>query len=179
MLPKIINFVNYIEVTGTQYIDLGFVPSSNTKVVCDFQCTAADTTNRAIFGVSGQFSFRKYNATTFRTNGGNSVDLPTSISVTARHTVEKTPTSTKIDGANEKTTTAGSVSNNLFLGAYNNGSAAANFAKCKYYGFKRYNGNTLVMDLRPCLDDDGVPCMYDGVSGNYLRNAGTGTFGYG
>lgn len=179
VLQNKINFVNYVEATGTQYIDLGFVPSSNTKVVCDFQCTAADKTNRAIFGVVGQFSFRKFNETTFRTNGGNSVDFPTTISITARHTVEKTPTVTTIDSTNTKDTTAGSVSNNLFLGAYNNGTAAANFAKCKYYGFKRYEGNAISLDLRPCLDGNGVACLYDMVSDQYFYNQGSGTFDYG
>lgn len=40
------------------------------------------------------------------------------------------------------------------------------------------SGN-LVRDLRPCLNKDKKPCMYDRVSKKYFPNKGTGTFGYG
>lgn len=43
---------------------------------------------------------------------------------------------------------------------------------------KRSNGTT-VFDLIPVLDINGVPCMYDKVSEEFLYNIGTGTFGYG
>ena len=45
--------------------------------------------------------------------------------------------------------------------------------------FKIYNeSEKLLIDLRPCLDTQGVPCMYDEVSKRYFYNQGTGTFGY-
>ena len=49
----------------------------------------------------------------------------------------------------------------------------------RIYDFKIYNNQgTLIQHLRPCLDTEGVPCMYDEVSGEYFHNQGTGTFGY-
>ena len=44
--------------------------------------------------------------------------------------------------------------------------------------FKIYQNDILVRDFRPCLDTEGVPCMYDEVSKQYFYNQGTGTFGY-
>lgn len=46
------------------------------------------------------------------------------------------------------------------------------------YSFKVYEGDNLVQDLKPCLDTQGVPCMYDEISKQYFYNQGTGTFGY-
>lgn len=48
----------------------------------------------------------------------------------------------------------------------------------RLYYWKVYNGDILVQDLRPCLDTEGIPCVYDEVSKKYLYNQGTGTFGY-
>ena len=49
----------------------------------------------------------------------------------------------------------------------------------KIYDFKIYNAQgDLIQYLRPCLDTEGVPCMYDEVSKQYFYNQGSGTFGY-
>lgn len=43
--------------------------------------------------------------------------------------------------------------------------------------FKVWNTQDLLLiHLRPCLDTQGVPCMYDEVSKKYFYNKGTGTF---
>ena len=53
------------------------------------------------------------------------------------------------------------------------------YSDMKCYSFKTWNeNNTLVQDLRPCLDTKGVPCMYDKVSKKYFYNQGTGSFSY-
>ena len=35
-----------------------------------------------------------------------------------------------------------------------------------------------VIDLYPALDDQGIACLYDMVSGGYFYNSGTGEFEY-
>ena len=35
-----------------------------------------------------------------------------------------------------------------------------------------------VIDLYPALDNQGIACLYDMVSGKYFRNSGTGEFEY-
>lgn len=48
------------------------------------------------------------------------------------------------------------------------------------YYWKVYDANNqLIQDLRPCLDKDGTPCMYDTVSQQYFYNQGTGEFLHG
>lgn len=47
-----------------------------------------------------------------------------------------------------------------------------------YYA-KIYDGENLVRDFLPCLDADGVPCLYDLISKTAFYNQGTGSFTWG
>lgn len=175
-VPETIKYLEYIQSSGAQYINTGITPDANTRAVCDFQLSTVDSTNRAIFGVVGQFTFRKFNATTFRTNGTNAVSMSTSISMTARHTVDKTATLTTVDSTYSATTTAATCKYPLYMFAYDNSGTASQFAYVKIYSMQIYDGTTLVRDYWPAIDPDGVICLYDKVAGEYVYNAGTGTF---
>lgn len=45
----------------------------------------------------------------------------------------------------------------------------------RYYGFKVVNGNTTLVDLKPALDTNNLPCFYDEVSQAYIYHTGSGT----
>lgn len=70
----------------------------------------------------------------------------------------------------------------FYLGAYTyaDGSAATEYTiratklKCHYLKVER-NGE-LAIDLIPVVDNNGVVCMYDKVSGEFFYNQGTGEF---
>lgn len=49
----------------------------------------------------------------------------------------------------------------------------------RVYSFKISSANTLVRDFIPCLDNNNRPCMYDIVSKQTFYNQGTGEFLYG
>lgn len=49
-------------------------------------------------------------------------------------------------------------------------------ATIRMYYFKIYDGDTLVRNFIPVLDPDGTACMYDLVEQKYYYNAGTGDF---
>lgn len=49
----------------------------------------------------------------------------------------------------------------------------------RIYSCKHYSGDELIQDFVPCLDSDGVPCMYDLVSKTAFYNQGTGSFTWG
>ena len=52
-------------------------------------------------------------------------------------------------------------------------------ASMKCYSNKMYdNNNNLIMNLIPCLDTHSAPCMYDTVSKQTFYNQGTGEFRY-
>lgn len=162
-LPSGYTQLNYIENTGQAFIDTKFTPTANTRVVMDFQLTNAGTSNRCLFGVAGQFSFRWYGSSSvFRSNGNGSTNFPTGIDGTARHKVDKTATACTLDGKHSVTTTAGTVSYTLYLLAQNNdGSSFTNPAPAKLYSCQIYEGGSLVRDFVPCTNAAGTVGVYD------------------
>lgn len=181
LLPSGYTLLSYIKSNGAQYIDTGIVPNANTKVECDFELTRVDTTNRAIFGVLGQYTFRKYSTPTFRTNGGNNIDFSTT-PTTKRYLVTKTPTSCTLkclqDGTTEtKTNTAGSCTLTMSIFAYH--SAESTYGANSYinlYSFKVYSSNTLVRHYLPCKNASGVIGLYDIVNNTFSPSATTTAF---
>ena len=159
-----------------QYLLTDYTPQSNTRVECEFALRSVDSTNRVIFGVAGQFSFRKYTTSPyyFRTNGSNSADFSIAAD-TNKHRVVKCPTGTILDGE-AKATTAATVSSPLCIFAYNNGSSVANQAYCNIYSFKIYNGNTLVRDYVPAKNSSNVAGFYDLVNNSFHTSSGGTAF---
>lgn len=162
-----------IVATGSQYINTGLVPTTNTRLECEFSLTAAKNTNMAMFGVqnTGQFSFRQYSSTVFRTNGGNNVDFSDVKPNTARHIVIKTMTGTILDYEGKVTTAPTSITNNLFLCALDNAGSASQFAEMSLYWCKIYSGATLVRDFLPCKNSNNVAGLYDKVNGVFYSSA--------
>lgn len=176
-LPSGYKRLEYIQSSGSQYIDENFVPDATTKVIMDFQMLSPGTTNECIFGVSGQFSFRWYGTNSaFRSNGANSVNFPSSVSSTARHTVSKETLTCTIDGADSVTNTAGTVTLSLYLFAQHTASGASNYAKVRCYSRQVYKNGALVRDYIPCKTDGEEIGLWDDVNSVFYGNAGTGTF---
>lgn len=180
-LPTGYTELEYIQSSGTQYIDAGCIPTANTKVAMDFQLTAAeDAANACLFGVIGQFSFRWFGSgVVFRSNGANKADFPKGIPALDRHSVEKTATKTILDKTRSVTTTVGNVSKTLYLLAQRGNTAAQNFSRAKLYSCQIYENSALIRDFVPCKSASGVVGLYDLVDAKFYANAGSGNFAAG
>ncbi len=68
----------------------------------------------------------------------------------------------------------------IFLFALNNYGTGTYgiYAGMKLYDWKYYRNGMLAQHLIPVLDKSGVPCLYDTVTRTFKYNAGTGTFDY-
>lgn len=179
IIPEIGIPIEYIEATGTQYINTNYKLTTNTKVTADFQITSQQSLNNDIFGVVGQFSFRQYGGTNhFRTVSGNTTaDFDSTVSILNRHIVQKTFTSTIIDNNYNKTTSGtATISYPLYLCAYNSGSSISNYGHLKLYSCKIYDGDTLVRDFIPVKTIVNTYGLWDKVNKVFYKNAGTGTF---
>ena len=67
----------------------------------------------------------------------------------------------------------------LFGGKLDNSNVVNAFSPRTILWYARLLVNdVLVRDFIPCLDFDGVPCMYDTIGRKTFYNAGTGTFNY-
>lgn len=183
--------LEYIESTGTQYIDTGFVPTANSKFELDIQYTSVPTGNASNNsyrnGIGGATTYSRficgYNNTGFYYGIGG-LNIDNTYGDTNRHvfTVDLKNMQYGYDNNLETASTTYSNPNQVkyTLFARNNGNNYSpqfdSYSKEKFYGCKLYDNDTLVHDFRPALDENGVACLYDKVSKTCFYNAGTGSF---
>ena len=177
--------LEYIESSGTQYVDTGFKPNNNSRVVLDFEPTASYSSIVGIFGTrdaksgtaANMFVFWNNGINTFRTDYFGTQKTMTVSTILARQTVDKDKNVTTIGSVSvSNTVSTGQCSNNLYLFCTNNAGTAQYFAKLKLYSCQIYDNGTLIRDYIPAKLDDGTVGLYDKLNGLLYINAGTGTF---
>lgn len=188
-LPSGYKLLEYIQSTGTQYVDTGFKPKGTTKVVCDFQMLNQGSSQQGVFGsrpgTSGRFTVFTgqsgasdlqvdYNTEQTLASAGSPI---TGLNVNSRTTLEVS-NSLVINGTTVKTVPEASFASvyNLFLFANNNSGTAQLPGTMKLYSCQIYDNGTLVRDFVPCQKPDGTIGLWDDVNGVFYGNSGTGTF---
>lgn len=176
-----VNYVEYIESSGTQYIDTGFKPNNNTRVVMNLLYTGSENISNE-FGAwnsSNNASFiclttGQNNLYPFYGNASQTV----SVDRTARHTVDMDKNVVKMNGTTMITFNQMSFQCTypMFLCCFNNAGATENMTSMRIYSCQIYDNGTLVRDFWPCYDPEGVACLYDEVEKKYYYNAGSGEF---
>ena len=177
--------LEYIQSTGTQYVDSRFKPNNNSRVVLDFEPTAAYSSIVGIFGTRNEnsgtaanmFVFWNNGANTFRTDYFGTQKTMTVSTLLARQTVDKDKNVTTIGSVSaSNTASTGQCSNNLYLFCTNAAGTENYFAKLKLYSCKIYDNGTIIRDYIPCQAAGGEIGLWDDVNGVFYSNAGTGTF---
>ena len=181
-LPEGYTALEYIQSSGTQYIDTGRKLTQDSDITIDFKLI---NNNKSVGILGSRESARKNNIGLFRDGGlfvGDFSEYPKyrfkTNSSFNRTKIRMNKTGVLVNGvlntswsgvANFETPTNGlifDVGNNNWTG---------NKAVMQLYSYT--DGNT--QKLVPCLDTEGVPCMYDLVSQKPFYNAGTGSFTWG
>lgn len=186
-----VEFYDYLQSTGTQWIDTGVKGYMNHTYEIDFQ--QSDAGNYRIWGVLGQSSYVGYNMSlTYggdwlaRWNSTSSGQSNVSLGAinTNRHVFKVVNGQCYFDNVSKGTSTGHnsnfSIDNNLFLFTINpaNTTPSSN-SKCKIYSYKDIDSNgKLVRDMVPCTYN-GVAGMWDKVEEKFYGNSGTGTFSIG
>lgn len=197
-LPDGYTRVEYIESTGTQYINTGFNPNpTTTKVETTFQVTSVSQNNQRLFGTRAATNdVTRMCDVLWNTVTGRSrlrLDWTGSISlVGAQQTLNTDITlvcenNTVIEnGTLYKSNTKKNTSYlgyPLYIGtlATNGDLISGNpNASSKWKTFKIYDNGTLVRDYVPCYrDSDEEAGLYDLITNTFYTNAGTGTFNVG
>ena len=196
---------DYIQSSGTQYIDTGYIIKANTLL--EIVCTPSKTgsTYPHIFGCRVdwrnntcglQFAQSNGNTALFSWSNRTSAD-EISISNSAYNGVKLCISASsggiKFQGESQylvngyintyDSTPVCPYSLGLFI-QHTGGSGGDFFntdttISMKLYRFRIYEGSALVMELLPAVDSNNVVCLRDTVSGNYFYNQGTGVFTYG
>ena len=183
ILPEGYTQLNYIQSTGTQYIDTGVVPSTALITEITFACESNGIAENAIFGsawsVSGYFFMVYSEINGFRWHScGGYADAVVS-DVTAKHNAICQKGKLTLDGVEYTLSASGSDSTNavrLFGVTSNEGYTRAANGIYKLYRCKMHNGNTVYRDFIPCKNPSGTVGLYDLISGEFYSNAGSGAF---
>ena len=174
--------VEYIESSGTQYIDTLFKPNQNIKIELDFNYTINQ--DKRLFGTrvgyrNSQFEFVTFaENTNFQVRFGNE-NYEVSRFSTGRHTLSLDKNIYKLD--NNSTTISNSqifnVTYNLCLFAYNNAGDVQALSTYEMYSCKLYDNGDLIRNFIPCYRiTDNVIGLYDIINKQFYTNQGSGTF---
>ena len=185
-LPPGYEPVEYIESTagGGQYIDTGYVPNVNTRIVADFNPLAKGENWLVFFGVTGNDSasdgvlLRYYDNTSINGWFCNSSYSEATIGgcENKRVMAELKAGGMTLDGTAAAITTTGTPYNGpIYLFCGNNGGSAWRHQAMKLYSFKIYEGATLKRKFVPCIETaTGEVGLYDVADGGFYGNAGSG-----
>lgn len=187
---KAIRPIKYLESTGTQYIDTGFKPSNNTRIVLDIEMgdlqgfiygARKASTSSDMFFLYAYTSGNKKNVR--RGYASNNPILSADDTLPYRRLfIDNNKRVLNIyedDTAiitNTLTAATFDTSVSLYLFSCNTNGSEGNFSAGKIYSCKIYEDGVLVRDFIPALDANNVPCLFDKVEGKCYYNAGTGQF---
>ena len=182
-LPSGYTQLEYIQSSGTQYINTGFIPKYDSRIVLDAEVTDSSIAC-ALFGARGAASgtnpvsnalFSLSGGTIRSDYYGSSVSSTTTVSWRTIFDKNKNVVSF---GNNTITNHSSTASSNqtLFLFAVQTAGSATLLATMKLYACQIYDNGTLVRDFYPCTNESGAVGLYDLVGKQFYSNAGTGAF---
>lgn len=190
-LPSGYTKLNYLKSTGTQYINTGYIYGSNSDFSTEMYfnnaygqlCGAIDDNARAALAqLSGVLYFARFNGS----HGAPSILCANYYYKLSTNGAILTATYTKNDGSEHTEIIDGSAYDFdgtsipfYIFGRNESGSARLPSGTLNIYFFSFFENGSTVMNLVPCLDADGVPCMFDTVKRKTFYNAGTGDFLWG
>lgn len=178
-IPSYLTRIEYLESTGTQYVDTGIYSDATTIFSVDAQFTSWNTTSPECFGsYNNRFAFGKINSTetTYKFIVQTRTAISPSISLdTNRHVfvIDAPSGVAKIDTTSKSFLRSITRSSNpLWLFNRSGASAPCN---ARVFGCKIEQNGVLVRDFVPVRDGQ-TGYLYDRVSGQLFGNAGTSDF---
>ena len=166
--------LTYIECTGQQYINTGYVVQEDDVIDMYYISTSTSSADKALFGVAesgnGIWTTIYSNTAYIRFGSTSSVSIS---NARLRYKLSLRKGKMDIDGsaASPVFTTLPTIP--LYVFASNNNNSSVNmYGYCRSMGFKiSKTSGEVVMDLKPCKRDaDGRVGMLDLVSGNFFAS---------
>lgn len=184
--------IEYLESTGTQWIDSGFTVSNTNTIICNYMLTNSVFAQQSVFGSRKRNVQDAIQHGQYQNDGwyvvGTSEGFVTGATRLQKHYVaynkgkiyfgdtEKTATLVA-DKSSQVYTTPHSL---VFFAEYNEQQGGIFLpATVRIYDFKVLDSNdNLLRDFKPAIDENGVGFMLDQVNHQAYDNAGTGSFKY-
>lgn len=178
--------LTYIESTGTQYIDTGFKPNQDTRVVIDFELLQVTSTVTTIFGQRNNTAETDPLFYVFHVlNSGNTVrsdyfgaGVAATLNIVGQRVVVDKNRNVCTVGETVLTNTPATGQGvwNLYLFGLNDRGGKKFGATAKVYSCQIYDNGALIRDYVPCINPNGEVGLYDTVTKSFFGNSGTGAF---
>ena len=177
--------VEYLEATGTQYVDTGLLATSNTQTDVGYQYTEEQPWGAMIGGAQSPsryypVSLDNKNARRERYVYGSLAPAVTYPAL-QRHEVvfNDENQDVSVDGELFSTFSADFKTSNApmyIFAASKTGGEADWHSKSRIWHYDVYTNGIPLLNLVPAVDTNGVACFHDLLSGTNLYNKGTGDF---
>lgn len=175
-LPAGYTQLEYIETTGTQWINTGFIPNQDSRILCEFMFKGGV----GIYGTRQSTTLRNFAVRVINSawQPGYNAKLGSSgikSDTTEWHVADQNKNMFYIDGVlgYEFEYAAFTAPKSIALGGINANNSFY-YGQGKYRFCQIYDNGVLVRNLVPCKDPDGVVGMYDTLNSKFYGNAGTG-----
>ena len=186
-LPEGYTELEYIESSGTQWIDTGFKPNQDSRVVMDVQIVGAPTDHSWLFGArqAGQvaaygFFWAVPNYQYGATYNTEQVYIDSPLTANVRLLIDQNKNFLDFNGVTHNFTYANFQTpvNLPLLGRNTNGTVNA-FTSAKLFSCQIYDDGVMIRDFIPCTNPSGAVGVYDLVNAQFYGNAGSGAFAAG
>lgn len=168
--------LTYIQANGTQWLDTGYTPNDNTKIIVELSdIVKPDET--AMFGANttwDEYSYLLYCHSGMRWTYNGPIIVTSDL--TSKHTITMYRGTVILDGSTVSTDTqinSSAVNSTLTLFSIPGGQHRGSY---KLYSFKIYENGVLIKNYIPVKDALNVVCLYDTINKQYIYNQGTNEF---
>ena len=181
--------LEYIQSTGTQYINTGINLSAGAEITTEFEFTSVGTNYyNPVYGTQNSASpwnsfycrYDKQYARLVYTGGytnNNSININTKYSTTQKISSSANEfwldNNKILDSTSSNTITTEPL---YIFGMRNGGDTHTSFVKLYSLTIKNCTNGVVLYNFVPAKDNNDVVCLYDKVSKTYYYNSGTGTF---
>lgn len=182
-LPDNVEQLEYIESTGTQYIDTGVFPSNNLKI--NIKACYTNSNSSYMLGSDNAYNAGihiRLDSKYIGIFGGSIMNTGVVSQVNVPVTITLQNNKIYVDGQQKGSGTTQDVSkyskSSIYVFCTHRGGEAKYNASMRLYELQMYDGDTLIRDFIPILDENDVAYLYDKVEKKFYYNSGTGTFNY-
>lgn len=179
-LPSDYIQLEYIQSSGSQYINTGFKPNQDTKISITVDFPLSGTTwlygSRTSAG-SNSLGFLCEGNSKYRFDYASSTnELATK--PTGKFTIDSDKNKCYINGELVVTATYTTFASpvNMYIFNNNNNGSLSGGSSAKLYNCSIYDNGVLIRNFIPCKNESGTVGLYDSVNNQFYQNAGSGTF---
>ena len=180
LLPDGYTQLEYIQSSGSQYINTGFKPNQDTKISITVDFPLSGTTwlygGRTSAG-SNSLGFLCENGSRYRFDYASSINALT-VKPTGKFTIDSDKNKCYINGELVLTATYTTFTSpvNMYIFNNNNNGSLSGGSSAKLYNCSIYDNGVLIRSFIPCKNASGTVGLYDSVNNQFYQNAGSGTF---